>query len=74
MVAGAVGADCGEANLTRCGPCTRPQTNVTIVGKNEGYRRENLFGLTGGGGDLAGAKFGTAKCGTAKLYHILPWY
>ena len=28
----------------------------------------------GGGGDLAGAKFGTAKCGTAKLYHILPWY
>ena len=27
-----------------------------------------------GGGDLAGAKFRTAKCGTAKLYHILPWY
>ena len=26
------------------------------------------------GGNLAGAKFGTAKCGTAKLYHILPWY
>ena len=28
----------------------------------------------GGGGGLAGAKFGTAKCGTAKLYHIWPWY
>ena len=27
-----------------------------------------------GARDLAGAKFGTAKCGTAKLYHILPWY
>ena len=27
-----------------------------------------------GGENRAGAKFGTAKCGTAKLYHILPWY
>ena len=27
-----------------------------------------------GGGNVAGTKFGTAKCGTAKLYHILPWY
>ena len=26
------------------------------------------------GENLAGAKFGTVKCGTAKLYHILPWY
>ena len=27
-----------------------------------------------GGGDLAGAEFGTAERGTTKLYHILPWY
>ena len=27
----------------------------------------------GGWGYLAGAKFGAAKCGTTKLYHILPW-
>ena len=27
-----------------------------------------------GGGDLVQAKFGMAKCGTTKLYHILPWY
>ena len=33
-----------------------------------------ITGAGGGGGDLAGAKFGTAQCGTAKLYHILPWY
>ena len=31
-----------------------------------------MLACTGGG--VAGAKFGTAKCGTAKLYHILLWY
>ena len=33
-----------------------------------------LVGMIRGGGDLAGAKFRTAKSGTAKLYHILPWH
>ena len=33
-----------------------------------------IVAVLGGGGVLAGARFGTAKRGTAKLYHILPWY
>ena len=33
------------------------------------YGRTTTQNYWGGGGE-----FGTAKCGTAKLYHILRWY
>ena len=48
--------------------------SLTPVHTPDGTLRGMRSTRGGAGGDLAGAKFGTAKCGTAKLYHILPWY
>ena len=47
---------------------------IGTYGQTIGTYAQSIGAYRGGGGDLAGAKFGTAKCGTAKLYHILPWY